>query len=800
VTTVTGEDITDKINKIPGSTGIPGTTGIAFDYEPARNQYNVRTLEGKVSVDEWAYQVGLAGADLQSFSAKVREAQQNTGKWLRPEEIEKFTEAFTRGQAEYQKTHKTAAEESAEVEIEAAHEEAEIETEAAEEAAATTTTAAKESAATEKAAAQELYRTLIGGSQAAANAIKIGSEIAANSVKIGLNSAGQEIAIIGQVAQQRFTDAGGILYDRVQVAGSSFSGAVSAAISGLQSKIQYAGSAIQTSAGSAGAALAAKINAAASDFQLKGTYAGSAIQTAAVNVASKLSLGASDIQTKSYNAGTALLNGGSSAGSALSAGASAIRSAASALGQYTGMKKYGDYYFASGGVTSGPQMAVVGEDGPANPEFIIPTKTKRWDLLLAAMRAYGIPGFAEGAATGAVAGEGGEPSGMTATFGITGLASMSAQVKRIINDLKSFFRITWAIIKSESAKYWKQINAAISTEITIIRDNGWQAALDIRNAWISTNAAISEDAKAFWGGYWAGIEPSVSSIKENFVQSFSDIKTSTKDAIDGMVLNSESSLQAFETAWADIWTQLVTDMGDAQTKITEGVAVISEALKSISVNVNINANISGGGSYSSDGGSSSSSSVVSGNSSGAIQFTDCLFEGFTDSCTGVLVNPLIYTNPQGVTSYINPMTYNETGGISNYQGAASSGNSSSSYTLPAIFAARGAFLDDGPERVIAGEAGPELILPNKFTQLFTAMADDYAASPNIRAPDMVIPAKAGGKGELASMAGENSATIENLLERLLKAVEGMGVDVFIDSEKIGTKIMKKIQRKQGSGF
>ncbi|MCK9570970.1 phage tail tape measure protein [Candidatus Pacearchaeota archaeon] len=738
VVSTTGEDITKAVNAIPGTTGTRGGNGPSGYWNPTTHEYSLHTADNSdITAKEWAKQMGEAGATFEQTYALLKEAGKN-GIHVLPDVMETIMAEFNKGQEEYDAAHKTAAEEAAEVEIEAAHEEAAIETGAAEEAAATTTEAAKESAATEKAAAQELYRTLIGGSQAAANAIRIGSEIAANSVKIGLNSAGQEIAIIGQVAQRRFAEAGGILYDRVQVTGSGFSSAVGAAISGLQSKIQYAGAAIQTSAGSAGAALAAKIGAAASDFQLKGTYAGSSIQTAAGNAASKLSLGASDILAKSYNAGNALASGGSSAGSALAAGASAIRSAASSLGQYTGMKKYGDYYFASGGVTSGPQMAVIGEDGPANPEFIIPTKTKRWDLLLAAMKAYGIPGFAEGTTTGSATAGNGEPSGMTATFGITGLASMAKSVKKIITDIKDFFRISWGIVKAEGSTYWKQINAILTAEITTIRDSGWQAAIDIRNAWISTNAEIKSDATAFWAGYWASIEPSISSIKGNFVQSFTDIKTGIKDSIDGAVINSEASLQAFETSWSDIWTQLVTDMADAQTKVTEGVAVISEALKSISVNVNINANISsgggGGGAY-----GNVSSSVVSGNSSGAMQFTDCLFEGFTDSCTGVLVNPLIYTNPQGVTSYINPMTYHSTGGISNYQGAGSSGNSggSGSYQLPAIFRARGGLVEK-PEIDVIADQGPEIILPTKLTRMFTSLAEMGFSAVGGRSSEKIV--------------------------------------------------------------
>ena len=704
IVSTTGEDISETVNKIPGTTGASGT-GKASGYW-ASGKYMLTSSSGGVLASDWAKQMGQSGASFSSVQAKLREAQ-TSGATLTAADMEKIMAEFTKGQAEYDAAHKTAAEESAEVEIEAAHEEAEIEIEAAEEAAAI-----------EKSAAQELYRTLIGGSQAAANAIKIGSEIAARSVKIGLTDAGKEIAIIGQVAQQRFTEAGGILYDRVQVAGSSFSSAVGTAISGLQSKIQYAGSAIQTSAGNAGTALAAKVSAAASDLRLKGTFAGSAIQTGATNLASKIGLGASDILSKSYNAGNALLNGGNSAqssmasggstaGSALSSGASAIRSAASSLsGVYSSMRQYGGYYFAEGGVTSGPQMAVIGEDGPANPEFIIPTKTKRWDLLLAAMKAYGIPGFAAGGSTGAAAGESGEATGMTAYFSITGLAAMAKDVKKIITDLKDFFRISWGIVKSEGSTYWKNINAVLTEEITAIRDNGWQAAIDIRNTWLSEHKSLAINVKAFWASYWPAIEPSITGLKENFALSFSDIKTSSQDSITGMVANSEASLQAFATKWAEIWAQLVTDMTAAQEEVTAGVKVITDALNTISLNLNINANISSGGG--SCGGSCGSGDYGewSPTNGGWLPGLD----SFTQLSSG-----------GGCPDYM--MAVRSSTGSQATAGLGYQGQSYRGYQLPAIFAAKGALLDDGPRQIIAGEAGPEMILPAKLTKMFVSLAD-----------------------------------------------------------------------------
>ncbi|MFA6373677.1 MAG: hypothetical protein WCW68_13730, partial [Methanothrix sp.] len=668
----TGEDISAKVNAIPGTTGASGS-GKASGYW-SNGKYYLTSSTGGVSASAWAHQMGESGATFSGTQAKLREAQ-TSGAQLSAKDMDAIMAAFTVGQEEYDAAHKTAAEEAAEVTTAAAEEAADTTTEAAEEAAATTTDAAVESAATEKAAAQELYRTLVGGSQAAANAIKIGSEIAAGSVKIGLGEGGQEFAVIGRVAQQRFTEAGGILYDKVQVAGTSISTAIAgagtilsarinSAIDGLSAKMNLAGGNLQSKIDIGAANLQFKIGNAATDAATKSSSAANYLRSQGVSAADFL-------YSKGIGAGNAIQGGANSGASALNSAAGAVRSAASSIGSalssFTGGKLSWGNYFASGTVTSGPQMAVIGEDGPAHPEYVIPTKTKRWDLLIAAMHSYGIPGYAEGTSTGGATSDAVDADKMTAYFGITGLASMSKQVQKIISNLKDFFRISWAIVKAEGSTYWKQINAVLTTEITIIRDNGWQAAIDIRNAWIATSAGILADAKTQWASYWPSIEPSMTSLQTSIISSFEQAGDGAKYAIDSMVVNSESSLQAFEQAWYDIWSQLVADMTDAQTQISAGVTAIAAELAKISVNINISGGgVSYGGGYSSGGYSSGGGgSVISGGSSGDNNFTDCLFEGFTDSCTGVLVNPLIYTNPQGVTSYINPMTYNSTGGISN---------------------------------------------------------------------------------------------------------------------------------------
>lgn len=613
-------------------------------------------------------------------------------------------------------------------------------------------------------------------------------DLASRLFSAGIQSAGSSLA-------SQLNLAGGNLQSKIDIGATGHQFKINSAAQNAATQSNFAANYLKSQGVSAADYSYGKGVAAGNWIYEKGVGTANALKSAGDSILSAISNATKNVVTKYINPTTATKT--------------TTTTKTGPWGENSGLSDWGGTPkgWAVGTITKGPEMAVIGEDGPAFPEFVIPTKTKRWDLLKAAMAAYGIPGFAEGTATGTASATGSEPSGMTATFGITGLASMAKDVKRIINDLKDFFRISWGIVKSEAAKYWKQINEAISTEITIIRDNGWQAALDIRNAWISANAAISEDAKAFWGGYWAAVEPSVSSIKENFVQSFSDIRTSTKDAIDGMVLNSESSLQNFQSTWSDIWGQLVTDMSDAQAKITEGVQVIADALKSISVNVNINANTGSGGGSSGmdwDFGSDSDWLAPTGDWSdfggGTYNISTngggCTIGNTSGSCTLTAGGCPSYQQAViASTGSLATAGLGYTGG-SVYSGGSSGGTysgSPSGYSLPAIFAAHGALLDDGPNQVIAGEAGEELILPPKYTALMTAMADRYQSAPN-----MVLPTQVKNSGVVA--ASGSSANIENLLEKLLEAVKGLGIDVFIDSDEVGKRVMKKIQRKQGAGL
>jgi len=130
-----------------------------------------------------------------------------------------------------------------------------------------------------------------------------------------------------------------------------------------------------------------------------------------------------------------------------------------------------------------------------------------------------------------------------------------------------------------------------------------------------------------------------------------------------------------------------------------------------------------------------------GASAGNVQttFNDCMFENFTDTCTGIAVNALKYTPPGSSTPvYINPMTYIESGGVSKYisgssgSSGGSSGNYATSigYTLPSVFLAKGALVDQ-PTLAVVGEAGEEMVLPAPITKALLGMISTGGRSENI---------------------------------------------------------------------
>jgi TP901 family phage tail tape measure protein len=160
--------------------------------------------------------------------------------------------------------------------------------------------------------------------------------------------------------------------------------------------------------------------------------------------------------------------------------------------------------------------------------------------------------------------------------------------------------------------------------------------------------------------------------------------------------------------------QLATSGAKAATDLATGVGSIVGALGQFAGTLaGMGSSIFGG----SGGGGSSGKAINMNGADVNGNFNDMTCLGDT-----VLVNGLKYTNPQGYTSYINPMTFQENGGISSYQGSGSSSKSSSysnagaGVQLPPIFAAKGYLANQGPRAITVGERGTELVLPSDISR------------------------------------------------------------------------------------
>jgi hypothetical protein len=264
-----------------------------------------------------------------------------------------------------------------------------------------------------------------------------------------------------------------------------------------------------------------------------------------------------------------------------------------------------------------------------------------------------------------------------------------------------------------------------------------------------------------------------------------------------MILNAESAMSAWAAKWSETWDTMLTDLMAAQEQIQSACSAIAAELSRISVNVNI----SGGGGYGGYGGGGSGGmdwDFASGSDwlaptgdwseysgGGSINYVNtggggcsiggggCTNGGYQDGCTGMVINPLKYTSPSGTVTYINPMNYNSGLGLSGsgsgiYTGGLSGGTysgSPSGYQLPAIFAAHGALLDDGPNRIVAGEAGPELVIPAKYTRLMDWMA-----------------------GQVENLRGGGSAqniVVEDHTEHYW----------YMDGKEVSNQVMKNVQKR-----
>ncbi len=424
-------------------------------------------------------------------------------------------------------------------------------------------------------------------------------------------------------------------------------------------------------------------------------------------------------QQNAERGGAALYNGAV-------AGASAIASAAQSFsarlyGGSTWLYGIGSTrFYAEGTRTSGPELAVIGEDGPTYPEFILPTRTKRWDLLYQAMRAYGIRGFAEGGSTGDVAT--GDGSNVIVTFGIPGIASAAKTIKRTLTDLQNYFRTTWTLIKSDAQVYWKAISTNLTTDLNSISGNisfaamGWRATLKTQMAGLS-----SEQLQA-WTQIADQAKTSLQSITDYISQNNYDMAQSVSQGLNDI----SNALNSFSGNWQSIWNDATTSFQQQaqtiSTKIQEIVSQLS-ALGSMSVNPSVNLNVSsydgGGGGYGDYGGWS-----PNGGGGDWLSCGDITIGGSGNVSVGGTSGGSSVCGPSYMSQVIASTGSSATAGL-----GVTSGSSGGGIYVPAIiaaggnpWAAKGADIQQH-ELIHVGEKGPELILPTNIRNTILGLAE-----------------------------------------------------------------------------
>lgn len=549
---------------------------------------------------------------------------------------------------------------------------------------------------------QSVYNYL---TSAAKNALDLGSQVsskftnAGNAVSIGINAAGQQVAIIGDVAKQQWIAAGN------QIVGGTTAGAQKVLdLSG------QAGQAIQLSHSIAGDTAKSAANLAAGSTTSAATASASKTTVAGTGFKSSVDQGASVALSAISKAGdpaSKLVIGAQYAANALvEAGQTllsmASRSYSNSINWNLVSPSLRSFFgFASGTETSGPQMAMIGEDGPSYPEYVIPTKTKRWDLLYQALRAYGIGGFAEGTSTGDAGSDSG--SNVIVSFGIPGITSAAKDIKRILGDLQSYFRTTWNIIKSDAMQNWISINSWLTGKLSEMSTSVSASAMSWRASLKSQMAAISSEQLQSW--------TQVSSQAKSSLQSISDFIISDNQQMAqnlGQGLNDISNaITSFSGTWQSTWQGAVgnfqTQAQDIETKIQEIIGEMT-SLGSMEVSPTVNVNYTGGGSGGYGG------SGDEGDNGG------WLMEG------GVCApsNSPLPANVGPSVSY-SGSSYSSSGswlsGVGTILGVSS---------IRSFFAAKGADLTT-PQMIVAAEKGPELVLPTDIRNTIldlTAMGFD----------------------------------------------------------------------------
>jgi hypothetical protein len=273
--------------------------------------------------------------------------------------------------------------------------------------------------------------------------------------------------------------------------------------------------------------------------------------------------------------------------------------------------------------------------------------------------------------------------------------------------------ITTTTTKKSTDEIYKATNnyktASDSVNAAMVYTNNWANTQFLTTSSVLSNdmktgsSAILESAKAAKVNFDLGTYNWVTGTNQS-----KNIQTSAANQSAAIALNNTNERAVIEINAANASSLYTTAAGlglkanvdtsgtDFSTKVESAADKAASAISSIGSIVGM---ISGGRLSGGLGGSNSSISNAN--------FTDCLFEGgFVDGCTGVSIPGLKYTNPQGVTSVINPMNYISGGGISNYIN----------------LRARGGLIEK-PEVALLGEAGSEMVLPHDITQTILNMTN-----------------------------------------------------------------------------
>ena len=270
---------------------------------------------------------------------------------------------------------------------------------------------------------------------------------------------------------------------------------------------------------------------------------------------------------------------------------------------------------------------------------------------------------------------------------------------------------TTTTTKKSTDEIYKATNnyktASDSVNAAMVYTNNWANTQFLTTSSVLSNdmktgsSAILESAKAAKVNFDLGTYNWVTGTNQS-----KNIQTSAANQSAAIALNNTNERAVIEINAANASSLYTTAAGlglkaNVDTSGTDFSTKVEAAGDNLASAVGSIAAMLGGGSFGGGVGAGGKWSTAGGKwSTGTTNFTDCLFEGgFVDGCTGVSIPGLKYTNPQGVTSIINPMNYISGGGISNYINLRARGG-----------------LVESPEIAMIGEAGSELVLPHDITQ------------------------------------------------------------------------------------